>query len=41
MMLKQLLECIETADSFKRYGKVKQAVGLMIESKGPECSIGD
>ncbi|WP_412055411.1 flagellar protein export ATPase FliI [Bacillus haynesii] len=40
-MLKQLLECIETADSFKRYGKVKQAVGLMIESKGPECSIGD
>ncbi|MCY7754505.1 flagellar protein export ATPase FliI [Bacillus haynesii] len=41
MMLKQLLECIETADSYKRYGKVKQAVGLMIESKGPECSIGD
>ncbi|MFB6497439.1 flagellar protein export ATPase FliI [Bacillus haynesii] len=40
-MLKQLLECIETADSYKRYGKVKQAVGLMIESKGPECSIGD
>ncbi|MBR8663891.1 flagellar protein export ATPase FliI [Bacillus paralicheniformis] len=41
MMLEQLLECIETADSYKRYGKVKQAVGLMIESKGPECSIGD
>ncbi|MCY7779463.1 flagellar protein export ATPase FliI [Bacillus haynesii] len=41
MMLKQLLECIETSDSYKRYGKVKQAVGLMIESKGPECSIGD
>ncbi|ASB89615.1 flagellar protein export ATPase FliI [Bacillus sonorensis] len=41
MMLKQLLECIETADSYKRYGKVKQAVGLMIESKGPESSIGD
>ncbi|KAA6452865.1 flagellar protein export ATPase FliI [Bacillus swezeyi] len=40
-MLSQLLECIETADSYKRYGKVKQAVGLMIESKGPECSIGD
>lgn len=40
-MLEQLLECIETADSYKRYGKVKQAVGLMIESKGPECSIGD
>ncbi|MFN2746227.1 MULTISPECIES: flagellar protein export ATPase FliI [Bacillus] len=36
-----LLEAIETADSYKRYGKVKQAVGLMIESKGPECSIGD
>ncbi|MEC1319453.1 flagellar protein export ATPase FliI [Bacillus paralicheniformis] len=41
MMLEKLLECIETADSYKRYGKVKQAVGLMIESKGPECSIGD
>ncbi|WP_411801758.1 flagellar protein export ATPase FliI [Bacillus paralicheniformis] len=40
-MLEKLLECIETADSYKRYGKVKQAVGLMIESKGPECSIGD
>lgn len=40
-MLEQLFECIETADSYKRYGKVKQAVGLMIESKGPECSIGD
>ncbi|MDA1475540.1 flagellar protein export ATPase FliI [Bacillus sp. CLL-3-40] len=41
MMLEQLLECIEAVDAYKRFGKVKQAVGLMIESKGPECSIGD
>ncbi|ELS61587.1 flagellum-specific ATP synthase [Bacillus inaquosorum KCTC 13429] len=28
-------------DSYKRYGKVKRVIGLMIESKGPASSIGD
>ncbi|WP_285856972.1 flagellar protein export ATPase FliI [Mesobacillus subterraneus] len=28
-------------DSFKRFGRVKRVVGLMIESQGPESSIGD
>lgn len=32
---------IDTIDSYKRYGKVNRVVGLMIESKGPEASIGD
>lgn len=36
-----LLEKIDGIDSFKRYGRVKQVVGLMIESQGPESSIGD
>src|SRR4051794_40488600 len=36
-----LLEKLDEIDSFKRYGRVKQVVGLMIESQGPESSIGD
>ncbi|MGM7681701.1 flagellar protein export ATPase FliI [Cytobacillus sp. Hm23] len=32
---------IHSIDSYKRYGKVTRVVGLMIESKGPESSIGD
>jgi len=34
-------EEIETMDTYKRYGKVTRVIGLMIESKGPESSIGD
>ncbi|WP_307256316.1 flagellar protein export ATPase FliI [Oikeobacillus pervagus] len=36
-----LIELIEKVDSFQHYGRVKRVVGLMIESQGPECSIGD
>jgi flagellum-specific ATP synthase len=36
-----LLEQIDFIDSFKRFGRVKRVVGLMIESQGPESSIGD
>ncbi|WP_027408685.1 flagellar protein export ATPase FliI [Anoxybacteroides tepidamans] len=36
-----LLDEIETIDSYKRFGKVTRVIGLMIESKGPESSIGD
>jgi flagellum-specific ATP synthase len=36
-----LLNEIEMLDSYKRYGKVSRVVGLMIESQGPEASIGD
>jgi flagellum-specific ATP synthase len=32
---------VEQMDTFKRYGRVKRVVGLMIESQGPESSIGD
>lgn len=41
MKAKQLLDVIDQIDSFKRYGRVKQVIGLMIESQGPESSIGD
>lgn len=37
----QLISEIERIDSYKRYGKIKKVVGLTMESRGPECSIGD
>ncbi|MFQ3543332.1 flagellar protein export ATPase FliI [Halobacillus rhizosphaerae] len=41
-MNKQLyLDAIDRVDPYKRYGKIHRVVGLMIESKGPEASIGD
>ncbi|PLR87469.1 flagellar protein export ATPase FliI [Bacillus sp. V33-4] len=36
-----LIDHIGELDSFKRYGRVKRVVGLMIESQGPQSSIGD
>lgn len=36
-----LLDEIEGMDSYKRYGKIHRVVGLTIESKGPEASVGD
>lgn len=36
-----LLGQIDQMKTFKRYGRVKRVVGLMIESQGPESSIGD
>ncbi|MEC0314192.1 flagellar protein export ATPase FliI [Bacillus subtilis] len=41
MKTQSLIDCIEMTDSYKRYGKVKRVIGLMIESKGPVSSIGD
>ncbi|GIN70474.1 flagellum-specific ATP synthase [Bacillus sp. J14TS2] len=41
MMAKELLPMIKTINTYKRYGKVSKVVGLMIESQGPESSIGD
>ncbi|WP_368659530.1 flagellar protein export ATPase FliI [Metabacillus halosaccharovorans] len=41
MRAADLVHAIDALDSYKRYGKVKRVVGLMIESRGPESSIGD
>lgn len=41
-MNEQLLyDAIKQTNPYKRYGKVTKVVGLMIESKGPETSIGN
>ena len=37
----QLVPFVEDIDTYKRYGRIKRVVGLMIESQGPESSIGD
>jgi len=34
-------EMIDKADPYKRFGKVLRVVGLMIESEGPQVSIGE
>lgn len=41
MKAADLIHKIKTIDTFQRFGKVIQVVGLMIESQGPDCSIGD
>jgi flagellum-specific ATP synthase len=41
MKTRDLLPLVEEVDSFKHYGRVKRVVGLMIESQGPESSVGD
>ncbi len=32
---------IQTADTCKRFGKIDKVIGMMIESIGPSCKIGD
>ncbi|WP_018660061.1 flagellar protein export ATPase FliI [Heyndrickxia acidiproducens] len=41
MKAAQLLSCIPEIDTFKHYGKVKRVIGLLIESQGPDSSVGD
>ncbi|WP_416150951.1 flagellar protein export ATPase FliI [Salipaludibacillus sp. HK11] len=41
MSIDTLIPQIKEVSSYKHYGKVSQVVGLMIESKGPQASVGD
>ncbi len=41
MRAAQLINQIPNISTFKKFGKVTRVVGLMIESQGPESSIGD
>ncbi|QTM99413.1 flagellar protein export ATPase FliI [Sediminibacillus dalangtanensis] len=41
MKIDKYLDVIDRFDNYKRYGKIHRVVGLMIESQGPEASIGD
>lgn len=41
MQASSLIDKIPNINTFKKFGKVNRVVGLMIESQGPESSIGD
>ncbi|MGY4794432.1 flagellar protein export ATPase FliI [Lysinibacillus sp. FSL K6-0057] len=41
MKVAQLIEHIPHIPTFKKFGRVTRVVGLMIESQGPDSSIGD
>lgn len=41
MKTAQLIEQIPSIPTFKKFGRVTRVVGLMIESQGPDSSIGD
>lgn len=41
MDIVELIETIESTDTYKRYGKVLRIVGLLIESLGPVANIGE
>lgn len=41
MKTAQLIEHIPNIPTFKKFGRVTRVVGLMIESQGPDSSIGD
>ena len=41
MKTAQLIEQIPNIPTFKKFGRVTRVVGLMIESRGPDSSIGD
>ncbi|MDR0424051.1 MAG: FliI/YscN family ATPase [Clostridiales Family XIII bacterium] len=35
------IRIIRNADTGRKFGKINQVIGMMIESNGPECKIGD
>jgi flagellum-specific ATP synthase len=41
MNANKYLRRIRNAETFRQFGKIDQVVGMMIESNGPECKIGD
>ena len=41
MRAAELIDQIPNISTFKKFGKITRVVGLMIESQGPESSIGD
>lgn len=41
MNTKKILKTIQQADPYRYFGKIDKVLGMMIESIGPECKIGD
>src|SRR5690625_2638805 len=39
--IEKFMDAIQSPDPYKRYGKVIQVIGLMIESLGPVANIGE
>lgn len=37
----EICKAIQRAETYQYFGKIEKVVGMMIESVGPECSIGD
>lgn len=41
MNTKKYCSLIRNADAYSYYGKIDKVIGMMIESNGPECKVGD
>ncbi|TAH56590.1 MAG: flagellum-specific ATP synthase FliI, partial [Methanosarcina mazei] len=41
METKALLRTIKETDTLRHFGKIDKVIGMMIESIGPECKVGD
>lgn len=41
MDLAKYCDMIRNTDTYSHYGKIDKVIGLMIESNGPECKVGD
>ncbi|MDF3003265.1 MAG: fliI [Bacillota bacterium] len=41
MNSKKYCSLIRNADAYSYYGKIDKVIGMMIESNGPECKVGD
>jgi flagellum-specific ATP synthase len=41
MNTSEICKAIQRAETYHYFGKIEKVVGMMIESVGPECSIGD
>ena len=41
MRAQDLIQRIDQIDPYKRYGKIKRVIGILLESQGPATSIGD
>ena len=41
MDAKKYCRIIRNADSYTYFGKIDKVIGMMIESNGPECKVGD
>ena len=41
MKTEQICRTIQQANTYRYFGKIDKVIGMMIESIGPECKVGD